>query len=111
MEVVQLLLDAGADVNAPLPVGRNRSALSAAASAGYLDFVKLLIKHGARINVPLPVNQMSPLEAAASAGWHHIVDFLTDSWAEAEEEVGGGNDVFFRAYFGRKAGFDRLESD
>lgn len=63
LEIVNLLLDAGADVNAK---GRH-SALTKAAEGGHLDIVRLLLKHNAEVNPSRPEGQMDsmPLRAAA----------------------------------------------
>jgi ankyrin repeat protein len=46
-DIVQLLLDAGADVNASTEVDENETALMVAAAAGHEPVVRLLLEHGA----------------------------------------------------------------
>lgn len=56
-EVVLLLLDLGANINAPASPSSGVTALQAACFQGHVDLVRLLIKRGANVNSP-PGNQM-----------------------------------------------------
>jgi ankyrin repeat protein len=54
-EVVQLLVESGADVNAQFVLGRYSSALAAARNWGHDEVTRLLIELGADVNAPLQV--------------------------------------------------------
>ena len=72
-EVVILLLESGAEVNAY--AGYFGTALQAAAAAGKRDIVTLLLQRGARVNT-LSGHFGNPLHAAASSGHKDIVSML-----------------------------------
>lgn len=84
---VQVLLDYGADVNAPLSRYRH-SPLSAAAILGDEAVVRLLVEHGADVNafvLGIDHTNVSPLEAAAESQKTNavaITRFLLDSGAD-----------------------------
>ncbi len=63
VEVLQLLLDSGADVKA-LDPEMHATALHAAAYAGRTDAVRLLIRHGIEIDKQGPVNGYTALHDA-----------------------------------------------
>jgi ankyrin repeat protein len=65
VEIVQLLLDHGADVNEPGAYDR-AAPLYAAASHGHLDIVKLLLERGADANHPDRSSRRPPLFGAVS---------------------------------------------
>ncbi|PGH31961.1 hypothetical protein GX50_05289, partial [[Emmonsia] crescens] len=100
---VQLLLDAGADVNASLDAQSLQNALSAAVSSKSWDLVKLLVEQGARINVPLREDQASALEEAAFSSSDKIVEFLVDSEAEFDVADGYGG---FRTVLAKEVEYD-----
>jgi ankyrin repeat protein len=50
--LIELLLDAGADVNAPAGPRFSRAALQSAAEGNNIDILKLLLSHGADVNAP-----------------------------------------------------------
>jgi len=52
-EIVELLIESGAEVNAQLQAGWYGSALAAAAARGDKEVVELLIKSGAAVNSQL----------------------------------------------------------
>jgi ankyrin repeat protein len=80
IELVKLLIEAGAEVNAK---GRH-TALTKAAEGGHLELVRLLLQHGAEVNPSRPEGPMEsmPLRAAA-----FTVDG-TPAAAEAMEAAG-----------------------
>ncbi|KAJ0421530.1 ankyrin repeat-containing domain protein [Aspergillus carlsbadensis] len=70
-EIAQLLLDAGADVNAPAAPKCGRTALQAAVEAGNIQFVQLLLDAGA--------------DAAAKGGYLGIAMTLLEAGADVNE--------------------------
>ncbi len=79
INILQLLLDADADVN--LPGSSGNTALSKAAFHGKLDSVKMLVKAGALVNAK-EHHQMSPLHWAGLSGHNDIVSFLLENKAD-----------------------------
>ncbi|KAF7349519.1 Ankyrin repeat protein [Mycena sanguinolenta] len=84
-DVVQLLLDKGADVN--LGGGQYGSPLAAASCHGKLDIVQLLLDKGADVNLA-GGKYGSPLAAASYCGKLEIVQLLLDN--DADVNLGGG---------------------
>jgi ankyrin repeat protein len=77
-EMVKLLLDKGADVNAETA---GFTALSFASSVGRTEIVKLLLDKGANVNV-IPIDGVTPLISASSGGYVEIVKLLLDKGAD-----------------------------
>jgi hypothetical protein len=67
-EAARLALDAGADVNAPLPVHRHSTALHQAAGDDRVDLIELLLARGARTDVRDTLWNGTPLGWAIHAG-------------------------------------------
>jgi ankyrin repeat protein len=79
-----LLLDAGANVNAPPAAHFGFTALQSAASNGKVEVVELLLANGAHINAPgAHVGGLTALQAAAFAGEHTLVELLLRQGADA----------------------------
>ncbi|KAI0167287.1 ankyrin repeat-containing domain protein [Pestalotiopsis sp. NC0098] len=79
---VQLLLDAGADVNEVPAYCRGLTALQAAAGSGHLDLARQLVNLGANINARRAVwDGLTCLEAAAQEGRLDMTQFLLDAGA------------------------------
>ena len=78
-EMVQILLDAGADVNVvDTEQFYEESPLSIAVKAQDADMTRLLVNAGADPNQRLDqFNNVSPLEIAVEEGYTDIVDILT----------------------------------
>jgi uncharacterized protein len=72
-EVVELLIDRGAEVNGRTPYGL--TPLHLASRAGKLDTVKLLISRGAEVNA-LTKDGVSPLREAISSGHEEVSAIL-----------------------------------
>lgn len=73
IEIVQLLLDAGADVNNPdTALGTSacyrRTALQVAFKSGNIKMVQLLLAAGADMNAPATGNRSTALQAIAASG-------------------------------------------
>jgi ankyrin repeat protein len=80
LEVVQMLLDAGANVNAPAAHRFGITALQGAASRGYIAIVFMLLKARADINAPgASYEGRTALEAAAEHGRLDVVQLLLNS--------------------------------
>lgn len=75
IEIVNLLIEKGADVNLLLPSENYGSALAAAAWGEDKEIVDLLIEEGADLNVALSI--------AASRGDKHIMELLVEHKADA----------------------------
>lgn len=68
-DLIQGMLNAGADVNSPAAAGHGRSALQRAAEKGYTDIVTLLLSYGADVNAPAGHNLgITALQGAALNG-------------------------------------------
>ena len=80
--IVELLLQAGADVNAQ-PSSRNgRTALQAAAGGGYLAVVERLLQASANVNAePSESDRRTALQAAAGGGHLAVVERLRQAGA------------------------------
>ena len=87
-EVVEELIDAGADVN--LVGGKYGTALRAAVlpivshSGSRIDIVQMLIQAGADVNLK-GGKDTSPLEVALAAGYTDIVQILLDAGAKPQK--------------------------
>lgn len=88
IEIVKLLLDAGANPN--LFDEEQKTALSHAADKGYLEIVKLLINAHAAIDTQNE-NGHTPLMFAARAGHAAIVEFLIRNHAQINMRDNEGN--------------------
>ncbi|KAE8553411.1 hypothetical protein EYB25_004793 [Talaromyces marneffei] len=85
IEIVQLLLEKGGDVNAE--GGEYGNALQAAAQGGYLDIVRLLLEKGADVNAE-GGEYGNALQAAAQGGYLDIVRLLLEEGADVNAEGG-----------------------
>ncbi len=83
LEVAQVLLNRGANVNqAPESIG-GRTALQAASEAGYLTVVQLLLKHHANVNDnPASYYGRTALQAAAGNGHLEVARLLLEHGAD-----------------------------
>ena len=82
-ELIDTLLRAGADINAPASTRYGRTALQAAASIGDLDRVQMLLQKGADINSPASEKGgYTALQAASIGGHLAIVVLLLHMGAE-----------------------------
>lgn len=86
VEVGRVLLDYGADVNAP-PVPSSRdTALTIAADKGHVEFVELLLQRGAQPDVKNKKGN-SPLWLAANGGHLEVVELLYKAKADIDSQV------------------------
>ncbi|EED11950.1 ankyrin repeat-containing protein, putative [Talaromyces stipitatus ATCC 10500] len=85
LEIAQLLLEKGADVNAQ--GGYYGNALNAAAEGGYLEIVQLLLEKEADVNTQR-VEHSNALQAAARGGYLEIVQLLLEKGADVNAQGG-----------------------
>lgn len=84
-EVVQFLLDLGANINAPPSPSSGATALQAACFQGHVNLVRLLLARGADVNGPPgKSNGYTALQGACLAGEDDIVRMLLDSGADVD---------------------------
>ncbi|KAI9124788.1 hypothetical protein K1719_004115 [Acacia pycnantha] len=79
LEIVDKLLDKGADVN--LQNNGGRTAFHYAASKGWMKIAEILISYGAKINVKDKVGS-TPLHRAAGSGNSEMCEFLIEEGAD-----------------------------
>ncbi|CAL5409329.1 unnamed protein product [Camellia sinensis] len=82
VEIVEILLSSGADVN--LKNNGGRTALHYAASKGWLKIAEILLSHGANINLKDKACWMHPLHRAASTGNSELCELLIEEGAEVD---------------------------
>jgi ankyrin repeat protein len=90
-ELIQLVLDAGADINQPGCGKGARTPIQAAAEVGNLDLVKELLLKGAKINAPAAViNGRTALQAGCSRQSANLepIEFLLGNGADVNAEAG-----------------------
>ncbi|XP_018612889.2 ankyrin repeat domain-containing protein 50 [Scleropages formosus] len=87
VEMVRMLLDAGAEVDGSDSEGR--TALRAAAWAGHEDVLLTLLNKGAQVDQPDREGR-TPLVAAAYMGHRDAVEILLDAGAEVDRPDGDG---------------------
>ncbi|QKX62010.1 uncharacterized protein TRUGW13939_09166 [Talaromyces rugulosus] len=83
IEIVNFLIEKGADVNMPLQSGKYGSALVVAAYGEKLEIIEFLLQKGADINMQVQTGYYSSaLAAAAWSGKTEIVSFLVEKGAD-----------------------------
>jgi ankyrin repeat protein len=90
-ELVQLVLDAGADINQPGCGKGARTPIQAAAEVGNLDLIKQLLLKGAKINAPAAaLNGRTALQAGCSRGRANLelIEVLLGNGADVNAEAG-----------------------
>ncbi|KAM0221494.1 hypothetical protein ACHAQD_005409 [Fusarium lateritium] len=107
IDIIKMLLDAGADINSP-----DGWALQHAAGEGHVDVVNLLLERGANVNACSSHSNMpqgTALQAAVESGQSDIVDILLEHGADPN--LGGGeftHPIIAAASKGEEAIFKRL---
>lgn len=82
MEILQSLIDAGADVNIRADAGHRSPPLIWAVRWGHLDVVKLLVENGAELDDVGGVGEgFTALKLAVDTGEHDIAAYLEDQGA------------------------------
>jgi ankyrin repeat protein len=87
LEIVKLLLEHGADVNAKTKEGYGYTALHSAASNGHLEIVKLLLEHGADVNAKTKYGGYTALHSATMNGHLEIVKLLLEHGADVNAKT------------------------
>lgn len=90
LNIVKLLLERGAEVNAPPSPVAGRTALQAAAGGGFEAIVHLLLSLGAQANAPSArYKGITVLQGACLQGNLEIVELLLRSGADVQASGGG----------------------
>lgn len=107
VDLLKILLDAGADVSA---INNNGyTALHYAAGNGFIDCVKLLLARRADINSKNDITGLTPLIYSARDGQLDIVELLIDAGADIDlVNSFGRNALHFACYRGKKEVVDYL---
>ena len=82
-KVVEVLLDAGADVNQS--VKGWGTALQQAVEEGHTEVVKILINHGAKVDVIDDLRGQTLLELATERGFNEIAELLKEAQGKGNE--------------------------
>jgi ankyrin repeat protein len=99
--MIELLLKAGEDVNAPLPGGE--TPLMTAARTGKLDAVKLLIARGADVNAKEAKRGQMAIHWAAAEGHAAVLEALIAAGADFKAQLDSGfTPLLFAAREGKK---------
>lgn len=86
LKIVELLLQEGADVNAP-PSDWGRTALQAAAEGGFVETVKALVAAGADVNASGYKGGLTALQAGVKNESLEVINILLNNGAVLEIEV------------------------
>lgn len=84
VQLLRLLIDRGADINAPPFAVKGRTALQAAALSNNMKMLRLLCDHGADINGPVALTDGITALEATSRPWESILGY-DDDWCEYNE--------------------------
>ena len=87
LELVEQLLDAGANVESPN--GDGQTALMLAARIGALDVAKLLVEHGANVNANEAWRGQTALMWAVDGNFPELTQFLIDKGADVNVRAVG----------------------
>ncbi|HEY9692868.1 MAG TPA: ankyrin repeat domain-containing protein [Oculatellaceae cyanobacterium] len=93
LEIIQVLIEVGAEVNDEDRVlYPHEIPLARAASQGHLQVVQVLLDAGAEVNIPVQDPEYwTPLMCAVNNGNIKVVKLLVDAGANVDEIRGGGN--------------------
>ena len=110
LEIVQVLIEAGAEVNDEDRVlYPSEAPLAKAASHGYLQIVRVLLEAGAEVNIPSDDPEYwTPLMCAVSSGNIEVVKLLVEAGADVNTIRGGGN---FALIIAAEAGYQEIFKD
>eukprot|EP00435_Cladocopium_sp_Y103_P064004 s368_g25.t1 len=97
---MRLLLEAGAEIDAPGSQG-GESPLYVAAACGHLEAVRFLVQNGAQKDLPSDVYGPSPLLRAVYMGHVDIARFLLEEGASKDPLLSDGIALTVAARFGR----------
>ncbi|KAL7947111.1 ankyrin repeat protein [Trichoderma barbatum] len=92
LSIVKLLLELGAEVNAPPSPIAGRTALQAASGGGFGAIVQLLLQNGAQVNAASArYKGITALQGACLQSNREIVELLLKSGADVQASGGGFN--------------------
>ena len=98
--MVKMLLESGADINAPGYIG---NALQLASKNGYEKIVEVLLINGADVNVTNPKERRTALQLALWGGYENIVKTLLEKGAEINAQTGDfGNPLQLASQWGHE---------
>jgi hypothetical protein len=102
--MIELLVELGADINAPEADDKPEGVINEAAAEGATRVVDWLLRHGARVNHEIGgVRRCFPLTGAVVSGHLSIVKMLVDQGnADINATWGGQNALSFAIMYGRK---------
>jgi ankyrin repeat protein len=83
--MIELLLNAGVEVNAPV-LSHGETPLMMAARTGKLDAVKMLVDHAAQVNAKETLRGTTALMWAAEQGHASVVQFLIEKGADIDAQ-------------------------
>lgn len=90
LDIVKLLLQLGAEVNAPPSPSAGRTALQAASGGGFGAIVQLLLEQGAHVNAPAArYKGFTALQGACLQGNLEVVNLLLGAGADLQASGGG----------------------
>ncbi|KAH7190109.1 ankyrin repeat protein [Fusarium oxysporum] len=95
IQVVERLLEAGANVNAAAAADRGRTALQAASAGGHIQVVERLLEAGANVNAAAAARYgRTALQAASAVGHIQVVERLLEAGANVVDRLlNAGADV------------------
>ena len=97
--VIQLMIDKGADVNARTCSGQ--TSLFIAITFGQLQIAKLLVSNNADLNIKDNILGNSPLHVAVSMGNIKTIEFLINNGADLNiQNMKGDTPIIFAIFFG-----------
>ncbi|SPO07333.1 uncharacterized protein DNG_10027 [Cephalotrichum gorgonifer] len=100
-EIVEMLLEKGADINAQGGGGYG-TALIAASARGYKEIVEMLLEKGADINARGGGGYSTALMAASAGGHKEIIEMLLEKGADINTQGGSGYGTALIAASGHK---------
>lgn len=87
LQMVKLLLEAGAKKDAPDTGVQGRTPLHCAAENGHLDVVRLLVEAGANMDQPMTEGGSTPLHWAAENGHLDVARLLVEAGANKDQPM------------------------
>ena len=93
IEIVQFLIDSGADIDTPSKNNMTVSPLNSAAAGGHLEIARVLLEHGANPNFP-QADGFVPLHAAAQNAQSKMVKLLLNYGADPRLKNKDGETAF-----------------
>lgn len=82
--IAELLIDAGAKLDAKSKTRPSQTALSLAAKGGHLEVVRLLVEKGANVDANCPAGTATPLMLALEKDKEAVAELILQSGANLE---------------------------